>query len=159
MNSAELSDREAIRALMARYNINGDRGQTDALSETFAEDGTLEFSGAGSTGRQAIAGRLLPEAGITLPYRFVRHHLTTSLVELDADEAHARSYFLVYTDMGLDHHGVYIDWIVRIDGDWLFRHRKVRIDWQAPDSLFPPLHVRGNVADRPGEGGAHGETR
>ena len=30
--------------------------------------------------------------------------------------------------------------IFRKEGDqWLIAHRKIRVDWRSPDSLFPPL--------------------
>ncbi|MDR3389631.1 MAG: nuclear transport factor 2 family protein [Rudaea sp.] len=137
-------DREAIRHLMALYNINGDRGRIDALGATFAEDGEIEFSGETSTGRAAIIARLsrgTPNPALELS----RHHLTTSLIEIDGETATARSYFQVLTNRGLDHHGHYADSLVRTPDGWRIAHRSVRIDYQSADSLYAPLHVRGRA--------------
>ena len=59
MTDEERNDREAIRVLMARYNINGDQGKIDGLVATFTEDGTLHFNNEGSTGHAAILARAL----------------------------------------------------------------------------------------------------
>jgi hypothetical protein len=138
-------DREAIRHLMAVYNGNGDRGRVEALGAVFAADGVIEFSGESTRGRAAIVARL-SKAGTRNPALTVsRHHITTSLIELDGETANARTYFQVLTDIGLDHHGHYIDRLVKQGGAWFIAHRNVRIDYQAPNSLYGPLHVRGRA--------------
>ncbi len=138
-------DREAIRHLMSIYNINGDRGRVDALGAAFIEEGIIEFSGEASKGRAAIVARL-SGGGARNPALLVsRHHLTTSLIELDGDKATARSYFQVLTNQGLDHHGHYSDTLVRTPDGWRIAHRSVRIDYQSPDSLYAPLHVRSHA--------------
>ncbi len=138
-------DREAIRQLMAIYNINGDRGRIDALAAVFADDGVIEFSGEASKGRAAIVARLSGGGTRNPALELSRHHLTTSLIELDGDGATARSYFQVLTNQGLDHHGHYADRLVRTPDGWRIAHRSVRIDYQSPDSLYAPLHVRGRA--------------
>ena len=150
MTAGEIADREAIRQLLAAYNVAGDRGRVDLLAATFADDGALAFSGEESHGRAAIAARLgkgaaQREAGERAGPAVVRHHLTTSAVEIDGDKAQARTYFIVHTEIGPDHHGVYVDRLVRTAEGWRFVHREVRIDWQSPQTLFPPLHVRGRT--------------
>lgn len=141
---SDLADREAIRILMARYNIEGDRGNIEGLASVFADDGTLEFGGEASTGPAAIVDRLGRGSGSRNPaLTVVRHHLTTSLVQVDGDEATGRTYFVVLTDIGPDHHGVYVDRYRRTSEGWRIAHRQVRIDWRSPQSLFPPMVVRG----------------
>lgn len=136
------ADRDAIRQLMIRYNIAGDRGQLDELAQVFAPDGVLRFAGEATQGRAAIAARL--GGGDSNSVLIVtRHHLTTSLIKVDGDSAEGRTYFQTLTNIGPDHHGVYVDQFARIDGEWLIVHRDVRIDWQADNSVFAPLHVRG----------------
>ncbi len=141
MTDGEVADREAIRLLMARYNAHGDRGRLEALAATFAEEG--EFSGTASRGRAGILARLGAPGARDPRLTVTRHHLTTSLVEIDGDRATGRTYFQVWTEIGLDHHGVYVDAMVKQAGGWLFLVREVRIDWQAVDSLYPALDVRG----------------
>ena len=143
MTIEEMLDREAIRLLMATYTINGDRGRIDGLVDAFADDGILEFSGEQSRGRSAIAQRLgTPDRPRDPQHSFTRHNLTSSLVELAGETATGRTYFQVMTDIGLDHHGHYADRSERTGAGWRIAHRQVRIDWQSPDSLYPPFPKR-----------------
>ncbi|HYG26992.1 MAG TPA: nuclear transport factor 2 family protein [Caulobacteraceae bacterium] len=141
MNSQELLDHTEIRALITAYNVAGDRGRVEELGAVFAEDGVLltTSSGAGrleSTGPRAIAERLgaarVGGTGPDRPLEFVRHHQTTCQITLDgADEARGRTYFIVFSEIGLDHSGLYIDRFRKVDGAWKIAHREVRIDWVA----------------------------
>jgi hypothetical protein len=68
---------------------------------------------------------------------FVRHHLSTCLIDLTGpDTAKARTYWTAYTDIGPDHCGHYIDTFRKVGDRWLIAHRKVRLDWRSPASLF-----------------------
>lgn len=145
MTPTPTEDREAIRHLMTIYNVNGDRGRIAALGAAFAEDGVIEFSSESSKGRAAIVARLSGGGTRNPALELSRHHLTTSLIELDGDRATARTYFQVLTNHGLDHHGHYADTLVRMPDGWRIAHRSVRIDYQSPDSLYAPLHVRGRI--------------
>jgi uncharacterized protein (TIGR02246 family) len=137
----------AIRAVMATYNIAGDRLQLETLASTFTEDGVLEVPGANYHGRSAIKEGLagLHRTDVTtrndVPQpTFVRHHLTTSQIEFLADdEATGRSYFIVYTDIGADHAGVYVDKIARRGDQWFLTYRRVLIDWVSKQSRSKEL--------------------
>lgn len=141
------ADRNAIRNLMARYSLASDCGRFEALAETFAEDGTLCFSGQATTGRAAIVARLNQRGPRNPALTFTRHHLTTSLIEVEGERATGKTYFQVLTNIGLDHCGVYLDTFVSQDGNWSFARREARVDWQAPQSLYPPLQARSRVPD------------
>lgn len=143
-----MDDFEAIRQTMAAYNIAGDRMRLDALADTFTVDGVLEIPTARYQGRDAIArglgGRDRPaEAQPTTSARrpsVVRHNLTTSLIELTSEAAaEGRSYFIVFTDIGPDHMGCYVDRLAKTGGRWLLEHRRVLIDWMSEDSLFESM--------------------
>lgn len=137
------ADRDAIRHLLALYTYNGDRGRIAELAACFAEDGAIEYPGNSATGPVAIATALSSGSDTRNPaLTFVRHHITNPLIVLDADTATARSYFTVHTDIGPDHSGTYSDKLVRIPGGWRFASRRVRVDWQARDSLFRPMVTR-----------------
>jgi hypothetical protein len=138
------NDLAEIQTLLARYNICGDRGDIVGLAATFSTDGVLEFSGSVMKGREAIIDRLSSDDYRTPELTYSRHHLTTSLVDITGDTAEARTYFQVFTEIGLDHHGVYVDRLDKVAGEWLIVHRQDRIDWQSPQSLFAPMWVRGN---------------
>jgi hypothetical protein len=149
MTLDELLARESIRLCLARYNIAGDGLRVDDFVSAFTEDGVLEFGGeqgGGASrfeGRAAIRGwmenwRDQPAAARAARRpSFVRHHLTTSLVEFTGPEtAKARSYFAVYTDIGPDHAGCYNDLFRRTQGAWLIAQRRVRVEWHASESFF-----------------------
>ncbi|MEI9928470.1 MAG: nuclear transport factor 2 family protein [Sphingomonas sp.] len=127
-----------IARVMAAYHYHGDRGDNRARALCFAPAGILETALWMGRGREEIV-RLL-EARLPVEGRaphFVRHHLTTSHVALDAPgEASGISYFMVFTDSGLDHAGVYEDSFVHAGSDWLIAHRRVRIDWKAEASFL-----------------------
>lgn len=149
MTVDELLAREAIRHTLASYNAAGDRLRIEDFLAVFTEDAVLESLGASPgegfrcDGRDAIrtwmtdfSSRPGRPPGVEAP-KFVRHHLTTSLVELTGPEtAKGRTYFAVYTQIGPDHAGVYSD-VFRKTGDrWLIAERRIRTEWRAPDSLF-----------------------
>jgi 3-phenylpropionate/cinnamic acid dioxygenase small subunit len=148
MTLEELLARESIRKTIANYTMAGDRLRVDDFVAQFTEDAVLESDGVVASdafhyqGRQAMRNWFnrwsQPAAAIkTHQATFVRHHLSTLQIELTSeDTAHARTYWVAYTDIGPDHAGYYLDEFHRVDGDWLIAHRKVRMDWRSPHSLF-----------------------
>jgi len=148
MTVDELLARESIRHTMTSYNIAGDRLRGDEFIAVFTEDAVLESDGVPDPdafryqGRQAIRdwiARWRPTTGEAPTHRarFVRHHLSTSQIEITgADTARARTYWVAYTDIGADHCGYYIDLFRKCGDQWLIAHRKVRLDWRSPHSLF-----------------------
>ena len=156
MDLEELAAREEIRQLQASYNVAGDRGRKDEFGAVFSEDAVLEMPGGRCEGRAAILERLFAPreaAGERADERmltFVRHHLTTSKVEFTSPtEATGRTYFLVLTDIGLDHSGVYVDRYCKENGRWWIVHREVRIDFVAENPLFGADLVRAARQRRP----------
>ena len=92
-------------------------------------------------GRERLLGRAAIEEGLgrrrtgaaegpDRQMEFVRHNLTTSLVTFENETAaRGRTYFIVFTNIGPDHMGVYVDSFEKRDGRWLIAEREVRIDW------------------------------
>ena len=71
----------------------------------------------------------------------LRHHVSSIRIELTgSDTAIAASYFLVFTEVGLDHWGRYADRLVRGEGAWRIAHRKVRVDGATPHSRMAGEH-------------------
>jgi ketosteroid isomerase-like protein len=152
MTLEEMLAREGIRKTIHSYNAAGDARDGKAFTALFAEDAVLEFAGYGpvpgfrSAGIDEIRARTAswsPEPGkdpsLTLA-SFIRHNLTTCRIDLTgSDSATARTYFVVFTDIGPDHAGTYTDTLVRSGEDWLFAHRRIALDWRWPGSIFPPL--------------------
>jgi len=143
---------ESIRKTIHSYTIAGDSRDRDLFATLWAEDAVMEFAGFGpvpgfrSVGRAEIVGRTqswspVPgqDPSLTLT-RFIRHNLTTSLIDLTgADTAKSRTYFVVLTEIGQDHAGTYNDEFILEGGNWLFSHRRIEVDWRSDGSLFPPL--------------------
>jgi hypothetical protein len=157
--------RDAIRDTLARYHFAGDRGRLEELVACFTEEGVLEISGeAACRGRQAILARMraavdtlrsviatataAPAGGSASPgVPLLRHHLTTSRIELEPpDRARAWSYFLAVTEVGPDHSGRYVDAIERVGSEWLLSHRRVSVDWVAPESRYATSLERSRVS-------------
>ena len=148
MTVEELLAREGIRQTMASYTVAGDRLRGDDFIAVFTDDAVLESEGVPESdafryeGRQAIRNwiaRWRPAADAAPTHRatFVRHHLSTTNIELTGpDTAKARTYWVAYTDIGPDHCGYYIDVFRKTGEQWLIAHRKVRLDWRSPQSLF-----------------------
>ena len=141
MDTDEVNARAAIRATVARYTFHGDRGRVDELAQCFTEDGVLEFPGEWTAhGRDGIHAQTSSVTGVTRErsHALLRHHLATHHVEFDgADDARATTYFTAYTEIGADHVGRYVDRLRRVGDDWLFAHRRVVVEWWAPDTIYP----------------------
>jgi 3-phenylpropionate/cinnamic acid dioxygenase small subunit len=154
MTPEELCARENIRQTMANYTIAGDRLRADDFVAAFTEDGVMESEGVAEADAFRYEGRAdlrnwitrwrHPAAGApTHQASFVRHHLATCQIDfIDAKTAKARTYWVAYTDIGADHGGVYLDLFRKTGETWLIAHRKVRMDWRAPNSLFTTAITR-----------------
>lgn len=143
MELDELRAREQIRDTISRYNHAGDRGRIDELARCFAEDGVLEIEGTGEfSGRTAIVEQLagvVAEAVAGAERPRVAHHVSSIKIELTGSEsASAHSYFLVFTEVGLDHWGRYSDRLECRSGEWLFAHRRVRVHGATQNSRMAP---------------------
>ncbi len=145
MDLWELTARERIRDLLARYTWAGDRGRIAELTELFAPDGVLDLGdhGGRSEGRAAIGDELravvdrIATSGTGVGDRAapgpVHHHVSSVLIDdLTATTATVRSYYAVHAATGLDHWGRYRDRVVRHDEEWRFAERIVLVDgWSA----------------------------
>jgi len=139
----ELVARERIRDTLARYTWSGDSLRLEEMAGAFCEDGELEIRGAEPLrGRAAIVAFLGGVGGRpAAPGRrkIVRHNVTNvRFLELEPERARVASYFTVFTEIGLDHHGRYRDTFVPVGDEWLIRHRFVSTDWRADGSTMAP---------------------
>jgi hypothetical protein len=143
MDLDELLAREEIRDTLARYNLSGDRGRIPELLDCFTRDASLEIEGEPpARGRAEIERRMraaideLCASGSDDPVR-LRHHLTTSGIEVESPRmARAWSYFIVLTDIGLDHAGRYVDELRLEDDHWRLARRRVIVDWSASGTRY-----------------------
>jgi hypothetical protein len=140
METWELAARERIRDSFARYTHPGDNFPLDDLAASFCEDGILEWDGEQLQGRDTIH-RFRVEArersGGVEPGRILRHNVTNIWFKaVTPQEASVLSCYTVYSEIGLDHFGRYIDRFVPVGDDWLIAHRIVTMDWAAKQSKF-----------------------
>jgi hypothetical protein len=149
MTLEDLLAREGIRDTMAKYNTAGDRLKVEDYVACFTEDGIMEsefvrdeqaFRYEGKAEILAWQNRWRhrdPAAPAVHRARFIRHHLSTSKIDLTGPEtAKVRTYFVAWTDIGPDHAGYYLDDFRKVEDEWLIAHRRVRLDWESPDSLY-----------------------
>ena len=138
MDVWELTAREEIRELVARYAHFADSGRFEELVALFAEDGVLEIDG-----REPVRGRdsILAFFASTRSdvressVRSIRHHVSSLRIDVSAPvAATGASYFLVVTERGPDHWGRYRDRYTVSGGRWLFAAREVRVDGVAAGS-------------------------
>ena len=139
--------REQVRDAIAAYNFAGDRGHLDGLADCFAPQGVLVLhEGSRFDGRDAIrdglATRLTRKPGDDRPLpSHVHHHVSSTFFQSVGDsEVTCRSYYLVTTQVGVDHWGRYHDTLVP-DQDpdedrWVFVERRVTADGFHEQSLF-----------------------
>ncbi len=138
-------DLVAIHNTLSAYAVAGDRLRIEALADTFLEDGVLVTPTATYGGKAEIIRGLSGRGGNPAASQgprptLVRHNLTTSHFEpVTKDSVQGRTYFIVLSDIGLDHSGHYQDRLRKVGGQWLFERRDVRVDWIADSSLFPAL--------------------
>jgi hypothetical protein len=134
MDEAAAVSREAIRELVARYNLSGDSGRLAELGELFCESAVLEIGTRRYEGRVAIEGMFAAAAAETRDggaVSYIRHFVATHSIDLATRErASGRCYFLVVTDRGLDHWGRYADEYRRDGERWRFALRRVTVDGQ-----------------------------
>ncbi len=144
MDLWELVARERIRDTLAHYSWSGDSLRLDEFAQAFCEDGELQLRGRDPVrGRAAIVEFL---TGVAAPAtvaagsgatRVVRHNVTNiRFLEITGQHARVTSYFTVFTEIGLDHHGRYRDMFVPAGDQWLIRHRFISTDWAAPESTM-----------------------
>ena len=121
-----LEDRLAIRDLFARQNLAYDRREPQKTAAMFTEDGVLELTGSDLTfrGRDAIErymARLLEVTGDDF-----RHWTNSLVIEGDGDAASVECYIAAFgmRDGALRLAGRYFDALRKVNGEWLFEHRR-----------------------------------
>ena len=139
MTVDDLLAREGIRHRLAVYNNAGDRGQLDELAAVFTEDGILETPGHTSRGRAEIVQflRAVMDRYAAAPERATgraRHFLSQPRIELTgAEAANVWTYFQVILLGDIRETGIYVDTFRKVGTQWLISHRRVKLEWMAPE--------------------------
>jgi 3-phenylpropionate/cinnamic acid dioxygenase small subunit len=125
-----LEEKDAIREVLAEYCFRLDGGRYDDMAALFTEDGTWDTAFGKGTGRAAIAGRardIRAKAGDNRPRAI--HLVTNIAIALNGEEAEVRSNWTVVQNSPegpkIGSGGGYLDQMVKQDGRWLFRYRKI----------------------------------
>src|SRR3984885_10995053 len=123
------ADKNAIRELLATYCFHLDNYRFADMAALFTEDGTWDTAFGKGTGR---AGIVAQAESITRPAspRPRRAHLTTNIViALNGDAATVESNWSVIQNSAsgpkIGSAGAYQDQVVKQNGKWLFRYRKI----------------------------------
>ena len=128
--ASALEEKDAIREVLAEYCFRLDDGRYDDMAALFTEDGTWDTAFGKGTGRAAIAGLardIRARAGDNRPRAI--HLVTNIAIALDGDSAEVRSNWTVVQNgpegPKIGSGGGYLDQMVKQDGGWLFRYRKI----------------------------------
>jgi ketosteroid isomerase-like protein len=127
-----MEDREQIRELYARYALYIDSGRFEEWLNCFTDDGIFESPRLGThVGREGLRK-------FTASYKEswagaqVRHMMVNVSFDIHGDHAHGTCNLIYYHIKGgkteLAAVGGYQDELRKVNGDWLFSHRKVFVD-------------------------------
>src|SRR4051794_6861962 len=129
-----LEEKDAIREVLAEYCFRLDSGDYDGMAALFTEDGTWDTAFGKATGRSGIAGlarEIRARAGDNRPRAI--HLVTNIVIALGADTGTVRSNWTVVQNgpsnspggPKIGSGGGYADEMVKQNGCWLSRHRKI----------------------------------
>jgi hypothetical protein len=125
----EEADKNAIRELLATYCFCLDNYRFADMATLFTEDGTWDTAFGKGTGPAGIVAQAesISKTGSARPRRV---HLTTNIViALNGDAATAESNWSVIQNSAagpkIGSAGAYQDQLVKQNGKWLFRYRKI----------------------------------
>ena len=137
MTVEEMLAREAIRYTISRYNSAVDRGAYDEFVDVFTPDGVMMF---GETKRLEGLDSIIVSMSANAkarnaydPSYFQRHLLGNPIINvIDDKTARAVTYLVAFSELGLDHSGVYIDRFVKSGDRWLIAERVGHLEWGNP---------------------------
>jgi ketosteroid isomerase-like protein len=145
-------DRAEIENLSNRYMIAVDAGDIETVMATWADDGVLEWVGGVENGKAAIRKAMSNFGGarpVTVPAGATsrprtHHHILNHVIDVHGDTATTVAYWFNITnatpqkDVQLMYFGHYEDELVKRNGRWLFKHRKVFNESQPNRAVFYP---------------------
>ena len=147
MTLENLIAREAIRHVLTSYNKAGDANDADGFADCFTEDGIIDAPSFHEEGRENIrtwkaSSQVFARGAGGASAAFRVHHISSIHIDLlSADRAETRTAWLVVTDIGPDHSGVYHDAFRREGDRWLIEKRVIDCLWRAEISYIGPETV------------------
>jgi ketosteroid isomerase-like protein len=145
-------DRAEIENLSNKYMVAVDAGDIETVMSTWAEDGVLDWVNGVEHGKAAIRkamsgfggarAQTIPDGATSRPR--TRHQIINHVIDVTGDTAKTTAYWFALTnntpqkDVQLLYFGHYEDDLVRVNGKWLFKKRKVYNESQNNRALFYP---------------------
>jgi uncharacterized protein (TIGR02246 family) len=145
-------DRAEIENLSNRYMIAVDAGDIETVMSTWAPDGVLDWVGGVEHGKDAIRKAMsgfaggrhvdIPEAATSRPR--THHQIVNHVIDVDGNTAKTIAYWFALTnntpqkDVQLLYFGHYEDELVKRNGHWLFKQRKVFNESMPNRAVFYP---------------------
>lgn len=145
-------DRAEIENLSNRYMVAVDAGDIDTVMEAWAEDGVLEWVYGVERGKEAIRKAMsnfggarrveIPDGATSRPR--TRHMIINHVIDVQGDTAKTIAYWFALTnntpqkDVQLLYFGHYEDELVKRNGKWLFKKRRVFNESMPNRALFYP---------------------
>jgi ketosteroid isomerase-like protein len=145
-------DRAEIENLSARYMVAVDAGDIETVMATWADDGVLEWVNGVEHGKAAIRKAMsgfgggrhvdIPEGATSRPRS--HHHIVNHVIDVSGNTAKTIAYWFAITnstpqkDVQLLYFGHYEDVLVKQNGHWLFKSRKVYNESMPNRAVFYP---------------------
>jgi hypothetical protein len=145
-------DRAEIENVSARYMVAVDAGDIETVMSTWAEEGVLDWVGGVENGKAAIRKAMsnfggsrkttIPDGATSRPR--THHHILNHVIDVNGNTAKTIAYWFALTnntpqkDVQLLYFGHYEDELVKQNGHWLFKKRKVYNESQPNKALFYP---------------------
>jgi ketosteroid isomerase-like protein len=145
-------DRAEIENISNKYMVAVDAGDIETVMSTWAEDGVLEWVNGVERGKTAIRKAMsgfggarkveIPEGAMSRPR--TRHQIINHVIDVEGDTARTTAYWFALTnntpqkDVQLLYMGHYEDILMRVNGKWLFKSRKVFNESQNNRAVFYP---------------------
>jgi ketosteroid isomerase-like protein len=146
------NDRAEIENISNKYMVAVDAGDIELVMSTWHEDGELVWVFGTENGKDEIRAAMsnfggaryqaIPEGATSRPR--TRHQIINHVIDVDGDTATTTAYWFATTnntpqgDVQLLYMGHYEDILVREDGKWLFKSRKVFNESRDNRSLWYP---------------------
>jgi ketosteroid isomerase-like protein len=145
-------DRAEIENLSNRYMVAVDAGDIETVMATWADDGVLDWVGGVENGKAAIRKAMsnfggaravtIPEGATSRPR--THHQIMNHVIDVNGNTAKTIAYWFAMTnatpqkDVQLLYFGHYEDDLVKVNGHWLFKKRKVYNESQPNRAVFYP---------------------
>jgi uncharacterized protein (TIGR02246 family) len=134
-----MDDELAIRRVIERYAAGADLRDPESVAALFTPDGVMEvWLEPGSDASTVRSGReeITQAIGFLDRYRFTQHVIGNARIDVSGDTAHGETHCTAHHITGSGAEASdrtiylrYSDDFVRLDGEWLIRHRELRAQW------------------------------